>query len=75
MTTHPTLRIGKPDTHPSKPSHVAGVRQGNRPAKSWLAAAVNKGRLMVQTSARRSTGINPEAHDPIDPKSPRLTPA
>ncbi len=75
MNTHPTLRIGKPDVSPSKPSHVAGVHQGNRPGKSWREGGIKKSQLGGHASARRSTGINPESHDPIDPRSPRLTPA
>jgi hypothetical protein len=75
MTTGPYLRVGKPETSASKPSHVAGVHQGNRPGKTWREGGIEKERLNAKASSRRSTGINPDAHNPIDPRSPRLTPA
>jgi hypothetical protein len=75
MTTGPYLRVGQPDVHPSKPSHVAGVHQGNKPGRTWREGGIKKGAFKAQAGARRSTGINPESHDPIDPKSPRLSPA
>jgi hypothetical protein len=75
MTTGPYIRVGEPDTHPSKPSHVAGIHQGNRPGKTWRERAIRKKHLSAEADPRRSTGINPESHGPIDPRSPKLTPA
>jgi hypothetical protein len=69
------VRVGKPQTSPAKPSHVAGVHEGNQPGRTWRERGIMKGRLAAKASSRRSTGINPHAHDPIDPRSPRLTPA
>lgn len=65
------LKVGKPDTDPSKPSHTQGTRMGNE------AGAYEKepGHLPDgKSTARRSTGINPEARDPIDPRMPNLSP-
>ena len=41
MTTGPYLRVGQPDVHPSKPSHVAGVHQGNKPGRTWREGGIN----------------------------------
>jgi hypothetical protein len=66
------IRTGKPQVRPSKPSHVAGVREGNAPG-SYKS---QPGHLADGTStARRSTGINAKHRDPIDPSSPNLSPA
>lgn len=55
--------VGEPDTHPSKPSHTRGVREGNK--RSWLRRESNR---------RRSTGINAKDREPILPQMPKLTP-
>lgn len=59
------IRVGKSQTTVTAPAHVEGVREGNDPGEipspTW--------------PAERSTGINPERRDPIDPRSPKLTPA
>ena len=74
------IRVGKPDTTASKSAHTWGVRQGNRPhsviGESGHAYAGGKGagRPTGKATARRSTGINPEARMPIDPDMPPLTP-
>lgn len=66
------LRLGKPQVKTSKPSHVSGVREGN--AKGHYKA--QPGHLEDGTStARRSTGINAEKRNPIDPSAPNLSPA
>ncbi|MGH3086893.1 MAG: hypothetical protein ACRDSJ_06190 [Rubrobacteraceae bacterium] len=75
------LRVGKPDTSPDAPSHVEGVRQGNEPGGIeqdpgfYKTGGRGAGRGGAKSTARRSTGINPEARNPIDPSSPTLTPA
>lgn len=48
---------------PKAPSHVAGVHEGNAPNSK-----------VRQDGARRSTGISPDEHAPIDPSMPKLTP-
>jgi hypothetical protein len=66
------LKVGRPDVTPDLPSHVPGVKQGN-----------SKGNYERQpghdpdgtSDARRSTGVNPERRDPIDPRMPNLPPA
>ena len=65
------LRIGKPAAKPDDPRHIKGVKQGN-----------SKGNYESQTghepdgrsTAARSTGINPKAREPVDPRMPNLSP-
>lgn len=66
------LRLGRPDVRPDAPSHVKGVKEGNS------AGSYDKqvGHLQDgRSTAARSTGINPHARDPIDPRMPNLSPA
>lgn len=58
------IRVGKPETHPEAPSHQRGNSEGNRPK-----------RAPKDDGASRSTGIRAPAHDPIDPKMPKIPPA
>lgn len=65
------VRVGKPDVRPDTPSHVRGVNEGNSRG-NYLK---NPGHLKDgRSTARRSTGINPEYHDPILPGMPNLSP-
>jgi hypothetical protein len=67
-----TLKVGKPDVSPDAPAHTPGIEQGN-----------SKGSYESQTghlpdgrsTAERSTGVNPESKNPIDPSMPNLSPA
>lgn len=69
------LRTGTPDVPADLPSHVRGVRMGNAVGNTeedpGLAPREPDG--LVGTGAR-STGINPEDREPIDPSMPRLSP-
>lgn len=76
------VRIGEPETeaHPTAPSHTRFVKQGNAQgsfAKEEGISPAPPGAKPdgARGSARRSTSINPGAHDPIDPRMPRLSPA
>jgi hypothetical protein len=65
------LRIGKKQPPTDLPSHVRGIRSGN--AKGNYEK--NSGHLPDgRRTARASTGVNPEDHDPIDPSMPNLSP-
>ncbi len=74
------IRVGKPDTTPDKPSHTKGVNTGNEPggieADPGLEYTGERGagRPSVKATQRKSTGINPEYRDPIDPNMPNLPP-
>ena len=66
------IRIGHPDIDPTIPSHVCGVAGGNQVGRYEKAPGhLPDGR----STARRSTGINPELSDPILPEMPNLSPA
>lgn len=70
------VRVGKPDIKPDSPSHVRGVRQGNEPGSLEKEAGIHHiHSLKTVADSRRSTGISPEIHNPIDPRMPNLTPA
>lgn len=71
MTTIGNLTTGKPAVDPAKPSHVAGVRQGNKPI-GLLRSLLRRPKTERDS---RSTGINPHARHPIDERMPLLTPA
>jgi hypothetical protein len=65
------LKTGKPQVKPDKPTHVAGIQQGNTSGNYEKSPGhLPDGR----STARRSTGILPKKHDPIDPRMPNLSP-
>jgi hypothetical protein len=66
-----SIRVGKPDAKQDKPAHVAGIRQGNSTGNYDK----SKGHLPDgRSTAARSTGIRPKAHEPILPGMPNLSP-
>jgi hypothetical protein len=70
------IRVGKPEVKPDAPSHVKGVRMGNQPGNTEKEPGINhKDPLKTVADSRRSTGISPDMHNPIDPDMPNLTPA
>jgi hypothetical protein len=65
------LKLGKPDVSPDDPSHVKGINQGNSTGNyESQAGHLKDGR----STAARSTGVNPDAADPVDPRMPNLSP-
>jgi hypothetical protein len=65
------LRTGKGDVEPDKPAHVKGINQGNSRGNYEKQQGHNHDGT---STAERSTGVNPKAHDPIDPSMPNLSP-
>jgi len=66
------IRTGCPKVKPTALTHVCGVRSGNRPENY----ARERGHEPDgRSTASRSTGINPEARNPILPEMPNLSPA
>ncbi|OEV06524.1 hypothetical protein AN219_34330 [Streptomyces nanshensis] len=66
------IKVGEPHVRPDKAAHVPGVRQGNHQGMYKR----QPGHLPDDTStARRSTGVNSQAKDPILPGMPNLSPA
>ena len=77
------IRVGKPDVEQTAPSHVRGVREGNsiyatekqRELDSFQAKGGASRRQSAVAGARRSTGVNDSAKNPIDPRMPKLSPS
>ena len=72
MADSGSFRVGKGRIAIDAPSHVAGTREGN--------ACGNLGQDPGyhgdgKWTARRSTSVNPENRQPIDPRMPVLPPA
>jgi hypothetical protein len=66
-----TIKVGKPDVSPDKPSHTPGVRQGNSTGNYER----SKGHLSNgRSTAKRSTGIRPKHQNPILPAMPNISP-
>ena len=66
-----SIRVGKPDVTPDKPSHTRGVHEGNSTGNYER----SKGHLKDgRSTAARSTGIRPKPHEPILPGMPNLSP-
>jgi hypothetical protein len=65
------IRIGKPDIDTQSLGHTPGVRQGNATGNyEKQGGHLPDGRA----TAERSTGVNPEAENPIDPRMPNIPP-
>lgn len=66
-----TISVGKAHVSHDKPAHVRGVGQGNSTGNyEKQPGHLPDGR----STARRSTGVNPKAHEPILPAMPNLSP-
>ncbi|MFF3668585.1 hypothetical protein [Microtetraspora malaysiensis] len=66
------IRTGRAMVSPDFTSHLQGVNEGNATGHYER----QRGHLPDgRSTAARSTGINPSAHDPIDPRMPNLSPA
>jgi len=70
----PDIKVGKPDTSPSIAAHTSGVREGNNPGAQKNAQGIYHDGKMTKGTAARSTGINAEDKNPIDPRMPTLSP-
>jgi hypothetical protein len=66
------LRLGRPHTRTDAPVHVKGTTSGNAPGNYERQIGH---RPDGTSTAERSTGINPQAEQPIDPRMPNLSPA
>jgi hypothetical protein len=63
--------LGKHGPKPDISAHTPGIKQGNSKGNYDKQSGH---RPDGRSSARRSTGINAEAMDPIDPSMPNLSP-
>lgn len=64
------IRVGKPDVHPTTPSHTRGTSRG----EEWIFRIAEKGRRGKARTARSSTSIGPASKGPIDSRMPHLPP-
>lgn len=65
------LAVGPRDVTVTKSSHTRGVRQGNAIGNYERMEGHNPDGT---STARRSTGIDPQARNPITPGAPNLSP-
>jgi hypothetical protein len=65
------IRIGKKDVDTQKLGHTPGVKQGN--AKGNYEKQPGH-RPDGTRTAEASTGVNPNARNPIDPRMPSISP-
>ena len=66
------IKLGKREVTPDITAHVKGINQGNSRGNYERQAGHQPNGT---STAARSTGINPGAHEPIDPRMPNLSPA
>ncbi len=66
------INLGKADVPADISAHTPGIQQGNAKGSYEKMPGHNPDGT---SSAARSTGINPKAHEPIDPSMPNLSPA
>jgi hypothetical protein len=69
------VRVGEPDVKATAPSHVRGIRGGNTAGDFERQQGIYHKGLGARGTARRSTGIDSDARNPIDPRMPNLSPA
>lgn len=65
------IRVGKPDVSPDAAAHTRGVTQGNAPGNYDKQGGHHAD---GRSTAKRSTGVNADAMEPIDPSMPNLSP-
>jgi hypothetical protein len=65
------IRTGNSDVDTSDLGHIKGVKQGNATGNYEKQAGH---RPDGRRTAEASTGVNAEAHNPIDPRMPNLSP-
>jgi hypothetical protein len=62
----------RPEVTPDLPSHTPGINQGNAKGNYEKQSGHQPD---GRSTAARSTGIDPDNHEPIDPSMPNLSPA
>jgi hypothetical protein len=66
------VKTGESDVKADLPAHTKGIKQGNSKGNYERQAGHEPD---GRRSARASTGVNPDAHEPIDPSMTNLSPA
>ena len=67
----PNIKLGDMEVTPDMPAHTPGIKQGNSKGNYEKMTGHNPDGT---STAERSTGVNPKAHNPIDPSMPNLSP-
>jgi hypothetical protein len=65
------LRLGKPKAKPDDPRHIKGIKSGN--SKGNYEKNIGH-KPDGRSTSERSTGVNPQGAQPIDPRMPNLSP-
>jgi hypothetical protein len=65
------LKLGPVPVTPDMSAHTPGINQGNAKGNYEKMPGHNPDGT---STAERSTGVNPEAQQPIDPSMPNLSP-
>ena len=65
------IRTGTPDVEPDISAHTPGIGSGNSRGNYESQPGHNPDGT---STAERSTGVEPTAHNPIDPSMPNLSP-
>jgi hypothetical protein len=65
------LKIGRPDVEVDISAHTPGMSSGNSRGNYESQPGHNPDGT---STAERSTGVDPSAHNPIDPRMPNLSP-
>lgn len=65
------VKTGGEQADMDAPAHTPGIKQGNSTGNYEKQAGHKPD---GRRTARASTGVNPDAHDPIDPSMPNLSP-
>jgi hypothetical protein len=63
------IRVGRRQVKPDGPAHVRGVHEGNHGPTDKKGLSPDG-----RATAARSTGVNAEYENPIDPRMPNLPP-
>jgi len=66
------IKVGKPDVSPDAPAHTPGINQGNSKGNYQKQPGHNPDGT---STAERSTGVDPQDHEPVAPSMPNLSPA
>jgi hypothetical protein len=66
------LKLGRQDVAIDAPAHTPGIMQGNSKGNYEKQVGLCPGGT---STAARSTGIDPDRRNPIDPRMPNLPPA
>lgn len=74
MPERGNITVGKRDVDPTLPSHVPGVHEGNWPRGARRRKRARGKDPAISGAPRRSTGIAPSKHGPIDSRMPKITP-